>query len=98
MNPDKDIRSMFLRTEETICPPSSLGSGLALSSLAPAWCGGEGLADTVCIEDSSSQARAVDFMPGKSGLLARGEGERVIALESWEGTRASRRVEVGFST
>ena len=35
--------------------------------------------------------------PGKSGLLARGEGERVIALESWEGTRASRRVEVGFS-
>ena len=24
---------------------------------------------------------------------ARGEGERVIALESWEGTRASRHVE-----
>lgn len=63
MNPDEDIRSVSLRTEETICPPSSLGSGLALSSLAPAWCGGEGLADTGCIEDSSSQAQAVDFMP-----------------------------------
>ena len=35
--------------------------------------------------------------PGKSGLLARGEGERVIALESWEGTRASRHVEEGLS-
>ena len=34
--------------------------------------------------------------PGKSGLLARGEGEHVIALESWEGTRASRRVEEGL--
>ena len=31
--------------------------------------------------------------PGKSGLHERGEGERVIVLESWEGTRASRRVE-----
>ena len=29
--------------------------------------------------------------PGKSGLHARGEGERVMALESREGTRASRR-------
>ena len=27
--------------------------------------------------------------PGKSGLHARGEGERVLALESREGTRAS---------
>ena len=35
--------------------------------------------------------------PGKSGLHARGEGERVMALESWEGTRASRRVEEGLS-
>ena len=35
--------------------------------------------------------------PGKSGLLARGEGERVIALESWEGTRASRHVEEELS-
>ena len=35
--------------------------------------------------------------PGKSGLHARGEGERVSALESWEGTRASRRVEEGLS-
>ena len=35
--------------------------------------------------------------PGKSGFLARGEGERVMALESWEGTRASRRVEEGLS-
>ena len=26
--------------------------------------------------------------PGKSCLLARGEKERVIVLESWEGTRA----------
>ena len=34
---------------------------------------------------------------GKSGLRARGEGEHVIALESWEGTRASRRVEEGLS-
>ena len=29
--------------------------------------------------------------PGKSGLHARGEAERVLALESREGTRASRR-------
>ena len=33
--------------------------------------------------------------PGKSGLHARGEGERVLALESREGTRASRRVDAG---
>ena len=36
-------------------------------------------------------------VPGKSGLRARGEGERVMALESREGTRASRRVEEGLS-
>ena len=35
--------------------------------------------------------------PGKSGLHGRGEGERVLALESREGTRASRRVEEGLS-
>ena len=35
--------------------------------------------------------------PGKSGIHARGEGERVMALESREGTRASRRVEEGLS-
>ena len=35
--------------------------------------------------------------PGKSGLHAHGEGERVLALESREGTRASRRVEEGLS-
>ena len=29
--------------------------------------------------------------PGKSGLHASGEGERVIAPEPWEGTLASRR-------
>lgn len=63
MNLDKDTHSMFLRTEEMTGPPSSLGSGLALSSLAPAWCGGEGLVDTGCTENASSQARAVDFMP-----------------------------------
>ena len=34
---------------------------------------------------------------GKSGLHARGEGERVLALASREGTRASRRVEEGLS-
>ena len=34
---------------------------------------------------------------GKSGLHAHGEGERVMALESQEGTRASRRVEEGLS-
>ena len=34
---------------------------------------------------------------GESGLHARGEGERVLALESREGTRASRRVEEGLS-
>ena len=37
------------------------------------------------------------MLPGKSGLLARGEGERVIALASWQGTRASRHVEEGLS-
>ena len=35
--------------------------------------------------------------PGKSGLHVCGEGERVMALESWERTRASRRVEEGLS-
>ena len=35
--------------------------------------------------------------PGKSGLHARGEEKRVMALESREGTRASRRVEEGLS-
>ena len=35
--------------------------------------------------------------PGKSGLHAHGEGERVLALESREGTRASRRFEEGLS-
>ena len=35
--------------------------------------------------------------PGKSCLHARGEKERFIVLESWEGTRASRRVEEGLS-
>ena len=35
--------------------------------------------------------------PGKLGLDACGEGERVLALESREGTRASRRVEEGLS-
>ena len=35
--------------------------------------------------------------PGKSGLHARGEGERVMALESLEGTRASRHIEEGLS-
>ena len=35
--------------------------------------------------------------PGKSGVHAHGEGERVIALESREGTRAMRRVEEGLS-
>ena len=35
--------------------------------------------------------------PGKSGLQARGEGERVVAPEPWEGSLASRRVEEGLS-
>ena len=35
--------------------------------------------------------------PFISGFYARGEGERVLALESREGTRASRRVEEGLS-
>ena len=35
--------------------------------------------------------------PGKSGLHARGKGERVMVLESREGTRDSRRVEEGLS-
>ena len=35
--------------------------------------------------------------PGKSGLHAHDEGELVITLESWEATRASRRVEEGLS-
>ena len=37
------------------------------------------------------------MVPGKSGLHACWEGERVIALESWEGYRASRHVEQGLS-
>ena len=43
---------------------------------------------------SQGASRAV---PGKSGLRARGEGERVMALESRKGTRAMRRVEEGLS-
>ena len=43
---------------------------------------------------SQGASRAV---PGKSGLCARGEGERVMALQSWERTRASRRVEEGHA-
>ena len=35
--------------------------------------------------------------PGNSCLHAHGEGELVITLESWEATRASRRVEEGLS-
>ena len=35
--------------------------------------------------------------PGKSGLHASGEGERVIAPKPWEGNLASRRVEEGLS-
>ena len=35
--------------------------------------------------------------PGNSCLHAHGEGELVITLESWEMTRASRRVEEGLS-
>ena len=43
---------------------------------------------------SQGASRAV---PGKSCLHARCEKFRVIVLESWEGTRASRRVEEGLS-
>ena len=43
---------------------------------------------------SQGASRAV---PGKSGLCARVEGERVMALQSWERTRASRGVEEGHS-
>ena len=43
---------------------------------------------------SQGASRAV---PGKSCLHARSEKERVIVLESWERTRASRRVEEGLS-
>ena len=41
------------------------------------------------VRGSQGASRAA---PGKSGLHARGEGERVLALESREGTRASRRL------
>ena len=43
---------------------------------------------------SQGACRAV---PGKSGLRARGEGERIMALESWETARSSRGVEEGLS-
>ena len=39
----------------------------------------------------SLRRNGVAAAPGKSGLHARGEGERVLALESREGTRASPR-------
>ena len=45
-----------------------------------------------CVTQGASRAA-----PGKSDLHAHGEGERVLALESREGTRASRRVEEGLS-
>ena len=36
-------------------------------------------------------------VPGNSRLHLRGEGEGVIAIESWYGIRATRRVEEGLS-
>ena len=48
-------------------------------------------------EARRSSQGASRVAPGKSGLHERGEGERVIVLESWEGTRASRRVEEALS-
>ena len=46
------------------------------------------------VRGSQGASRAA---PGKSGLHARGEGKRVLTLESREGTRASRSVEEGLS-
>ena len=40
---------------------------------------------------------AIAFSVKSTYLLLMGEGERVLALESREGTRASRRVEEGLS-
>ena len=45
----------------------------------------------MCGTRGSLRQGASRAAPGKSGLHARGEGERVLALESREGTRASRR-------
>ena len=50
-----------------------------------------------CREARRGSQGASRAVPGKSGRHARGEKERVIALESWEGTRDSRRVEEGLS-
>ena len=49
--------------------------------------------DGVSHEVRQGAQGASHVAPGKSGLHVRGEGERVLALESREGTRASRRVE-----
>ena len=35
--------------------------------------------------------------PWKSGLHTSGEGQHIIALESWHGNQASRRIEEGLS-
>ena len=51
----------------------------------------DGITDSMDMRRGSQGASRA--APGKSGLHARGEGERVLALESREGTRASRRVE-----
>ena len=58
-----------------------------------------GIASPVAIRrgKGAPRKRCRRAAPGKSGLHARGEGERVLALESQEGTRASRLVEEGLS-
>ena len=50
-----------------------------------------------CREARRGSQGASRAAPGKSGLPARSEGERVMALESWERTRASRGIEEGLS-
>ena len=58
---------------------------------AQGWCTGMTLRDEMGREVGGGSGW------GTHGLHARGEGERVLALESREGTRASRRVEEGLS-
>ena len=58
-------------------------------------CQGEG--KTTGPKEGKYRGSQCCWLISNSGLHSRGEGQRVMALESREGTRASRRVEEGLS-